>query len=424
MAQDILDLVIGSAEGSFLQVTVFVGAVLIIFGYINYKKQGGLIESIERGKKWQPIVGAFIGLTPGCGGAIFIMPLYLKGSVSFGTVVATLIATAGDSAFVMISAMPLHYLLVSLLSFITAIASGYVVDYLKVGQRTKATADTKPQEAVEDHLREADHRIQNQAIEARSSGESDRYVHIGHEEGDEIDRILHHKLKGHQDPDSFGHRITHNGYWIYWVSITIGLVLGTLLLFQVDVNAFLFPNFGLIVGVGGTLLSVVLIIMGKKFLGDDTHEESELKLMSMKETFIHNAQETAFVGTWVFAAYLIYELIIYAVGGGDYAHGEELAQDLMTSAGLAAVIVGALVGLIPGCGPQIIFVALFIKGWLPFAALLSNAISQDGDALFPLLAMDKKSAFKASVVTTIPALIVGVLFYYFEINFFAELLKP
>ncbi len=401
MFQDILEIVIRSAEGSFVQVTVFVGAVLLIFGLIDYKMQGGLIKSIERSRRWQPVVGAFLGLTPGCGGAIFVMPLYLKRSVSFGTVVATLIATAGDSAFVMISAMPLHYLYISGISFVVAIATGYVVDYLKIGLIVKSSAprekDLKKQHQDEDHRLE-DH------------------IHIGHEDGDEQDLILHHRLKGHQDPDSLGNRITHHGYWVYWLFVFIGLILGILLLFQVDVNTLAIPNAGIVFGAVGTFLSIVFVIMGNKFLGDDTHEESELKLISLKETVIHNAQETAFVGTWVFAAYLVYELVIYVMGNGDYAHGEELAQSFMTSAGLAAVVIGALIGIIPGCGPQIIFVALFVKGWLPFSAILANAISQDGDALFPLLAMDKKSALKATAVTTIPALMVGIIFYLIEVN--------
>ncbi len=45
---------------------------------------------------------------------------------------------------------------------------------------------------------------------------------------------------------------------------------------------------------------------------------------------------------------------------------------------------------------------------LPFPALAANAISQDGDALFPLIAMDKKAAVIASIYTTVPALLVGI----------------
>lgn len=103
---------------------------------------------------------------------------------------------------------------------------------------------------------------------------------------------------------------------------------------------------------------------------------------------------------------MIYEVVVYFLGG------EVVISGWMTAVGFGSVIVGACIGLIPGCGPQIIFVTLFTKGMVPFAALLANAISQDGDTLFPLLAIDKKSSLIATVVTTIPALIIGLLVYF------------
>ncbi len=63
------------------------------------------------------------------------MPLFPKGTVSFGTVVATLMATMGDSAFVIMSVMPLKYILVSIISFIVAIITGYIVDYFNFGDK-------------------------------------------------------------------------------------------------------------------------------------------------------------------------------------------------------------------------------------------------------------------------------------------------
>lgn len=410
MIQDIIRIILNSAEGAFLQVSVFVGAVLLLFGYINYKKSGAFIRGIEKSKKWQPVIGALLGLTPGCGGAIFVMPLFIKGSVSFGTVVATLIATMGDSAFVIISVLPLHYIIVSVISFIAAIITGYLVDYFNVGQMLLGKIKRLSKEEREEINQKADHMLLNMQCKDGIT------CHIGHDEGDEIDIALHHKAKGHQKPETLGYKFTHSGFIFYWFIITVGLVLGIMLLFQIDVNQLSIPNLGSILGIAGTGLSIVMMIMGKKFIQDDTHEETELKSMSLKETLIHNAQETAFVATWVFVAYLIYELGIYGLGGGDYAVGEELLTSFMTSAGLMAVIIGAVIGLIPGCGPQVIFVALFTKGMIPFAALLANAISQDGDALFPLLAIDRRSSLWATIITTIPALIFGLITYFIEIN--------
>jgi hypothetical protein len=54
---------------------------------------------------------------------------------------------------------------------------------------------------------------------------------------------------------------------------------------------------------------------------------------------------------------------------------------------------------------------VYAEGAIPFSALTANAISQDGDALFPLIAIDKKAAVVASIYTTVPALAVGVLLH-------------
>ena len=143
-----------------------------------------------------------------------------------------------------------------------------------------------------------------------------------------------------------------------------------------------------------------------------THEDAEHKIFSLRETFIHNAEETAFVGTWVFAAYFAYELVVYFVGG------EQVIAAALASSGLTSVLIGVLIGIIPGCGPQVVFVSLYLKGMFPFSALLANAVSQDGDALFPLIAMDRNAALWTTVVNTLVAAIVGVAAYLIEIKIF------
>ncbi len=410
-----LDIILGSAESAFLEVGVFVGAVLLLFGYINYKKSGSFIASIQRSKRWQPVIGALLGLTPGCGGAIFVMPLFFKKAVSFGTVVATLIATMGDSAFVIMASHPLQYLMISAISFIVAIITGYAVDKTSLGERLLESYSRKKKSR--DALKEKqDHAKHQEIIHKMNSTEEGVISHIGHQEGDDIDFYLHHNLKGHQELGTFGYHFTHRGSYFYWGFIFVGLVLGIMLLAQLDVNTLFIPNLGLVVGATGTLFSVLMMLMSKKFLRDDTHEEAELKAMSLKETFIHNAQDTAFVVTWVFVGFLAYELLVLLLGGGDYLAGQQLIETALLATGILSIIIGASVGLIPGCGPQIIFVALFARGLVPFAALFANAVSQDGDALMPLLAIDRPSALWATVITTIPAIIFGLAIYWLELN--------
>ena len=79
-------------------------------------------------------------------------------------------------------------------------------------------------------------------------------------------------------------------------------------------------------------------------------------------------------------------------------------------------MVGLAVGMLPGCGPQILVTSLYISGAVPLSAQLANAISNDGDALFPAIALAPKAALVASIYTAVPALLVGYSYYYlFEV---------
>ena len=52
-----------------------------------------------------------------------------------------------------------------------------------------------------------------------------------------------------------------------------------------------------------------------------------------------------------------------------------------------------------------------------FSALIANAISNDGDALFPAIALAPRAAIMATVFSTIPALIVAYAFYFLAPGF-------
>ena len=74
-------------------------------------------------------------------------------------------------------------------------------------------------------------------------------------------------------------------------------------------------------------------------------------------------------------------------------------------------------GFIPGCGPQVLEATLYVNGVIPFAALIGNAISNDGDALFPAIALNPRAAVVATGYSTIPALIVAYGFYFLAPGF-------
>jgi len=157
-------------------------------------------------------------------------------------------------------------------------------------------------------------------------------------------------------------------------------------------------------------MSIILFLAQKTWLSDDTEVTIGDKLHSMKETMIHAASETAFVTFWVMAAYLVFGFTMLLSGLND----SDIAK---YGGGWIAVSVAAIIGLIPGCGPQIIAITAYTKDMISFPALAANAISQDGDALFPLLVRHKAASLWATIHTTIPALITGFVLLYLQVSF-------
>ena len=414
LIRQLFELLLASAAEAFIQVGVFVGAVLLLFQYINFRQRGALIGRIEKASAWQPAIGALLGLTPGCGGAIFVMTLYLRGSVTFGTVVATLISTMGDAAFVIIAAAPVHFLYISAISLLAAVITGYAVDWSGLGSRIrrrhKIIATAPEAAALAEHfVTEHERDAVAQGLVMSSSG----LEHVGHSEGDAIDLALHHQRP--EDPASLGYRLTHRGSVGYWLILAVGLAFGMATVVGADLGEILgLPSLTLALGIAGTLYGVILMAAAKRFGLNTTHEDEEHKLFSLRETLVHGALDTAFVTTWVFVSFLAYNLGVLLLGGGDVVVGELIIGDWMQRTGLATVVVGAVLGLIPGCGPQILFITMFTRGMVPFAAVLANAISQDGDALFPLLVLNRPAALWATLVTTVPALVLGLLVYVLE----------
>ena len=90
-----------------------------------------------------------------------------------------------------------------------------------------------------------------------------------------------------------------------------------------------------------------------------------------------------------------------------------LAQsiDLLSSLRLSLLMTTA------GCGPQVLVTTLYINGIIPFAALIGNAISNDGDALFPAIALNPRAAIIATLYSAVPALIVAYGFYFMAPGF-------
>ena len=391
-SSEVIDIILRSMRDAFLAVTVFVAAMVLLFSWLQYVTAGRFVDWIRSKTKLQPIIGALMGLTPGCGGAIVMMPLYARGYVSYGTVVATLIATLGDSAFVLIGGAIANpdligpVLLVHLISFIVGVVWGLGIDFMHI---TPSSPLGRFGPEIEEEIT---HIISDEKYDVR----------------DELPR---------EEPDGFSYRVVHQGYLIWWGVTLVGLVFAILLLYWGAIDGGptldlddgglnLDPTTlgGLIswVGLLGTLLSVAIFLGQRSIFGDDTEASIGDKLDSFKETTIHAASETSFVTFWVLIAYFVFEFSML-FGGVDESNL------VAYGAGVGAIFVAALVGVIPGCGPQIIIMTSYVEGILGFPGLVSNAISQDGDALFPLLVRHRTASVWATFHTVLPAIITGLI---------------
>ncbi len=406
---EVLTIVLYAVRGAFLDVGVWVALMLLVFGYLEYRTAGKLIGSMREYRKWQPIMGAAFGVVPGCGGAIFVMPLFVNRTVSFGTVVATLVATVGDSSWILIVKMPKHALLIHTVSFLTGIVTGYLVDALKIGANLLAEKRTMaPLTRRRELGRRRDGETKTAGLTPSRCHSSPRtQSRIEPLEGTEQMGPLH--VQSHIRPKRWTYRVTHHFYLVLWGGFLVGFIVSFFTQLQILTSEEFDALFGglpiySIIGVGGTILCLAWMVFSHKSVADDTHEEVEEKLQSRSEMLIHNGEETAFVTVWVAVAYVIFELFMYFTGID--------LKVVVDQAGVLAVIAAAAIGLIPGCGPQIVITSMYIKGILPFAAIMAHAISQDGDALFPLLALHPRSALLATVVTTVPALVIGVILYW------------
>ena len=399
-SSEVLEVIVVSMRDAFLAVTVFVAAMVLLFSWLQYITAGKFVDVIRANTRWQPVIGALMGITPGCGGAIVMMPMYARGYVTYGTVIATLIATLGDAAFVLIGAAVTDssfiapVIAVHVISFIVGIFWGYLVDVMII---TPSNPLGKFSPTFEDN----------------------NLSRNKHESKNEVSREVFDDL-GREDENGWGYFLLHQGYTIWWVVTALGLIFAVLLLvwtaqdaefvLEIDYNPLTLHGFITWIGLIGSSLSVILYISQRNWIGDDTEASIGDKLYSMRETMIHSASETAFVTFWVMSAYLIFEFSMLFSGMTE----ADLAR---YGDGFIAVIIASIIGLIPGCGPQIIAITAYTKDVISFPALAANAISQDGDALFPLLVRHRAASLWATVHTTIPALLVGIGLMVFDITF-------
>ena len=332
------DLTRALVTDAYVQVSAFVAVTLSIFYFSEHKFNFNLGKFLKESSKIQIPISAMLGATPGCGGAVVVVAAYTSGNVSFGAVIATLTATMGDAAFLLIAVRPDIAILVLPLTLIAGIITGYVADNFYTLSHKERVVNLKKEIPL-----------------------------IGKNRKRDI---------------------------LFAILIIPGFGLGVLQILQYDLEG-LFGFFPQLIAITGMVTSILI------------WSNSKIKTMTnpKDKPLVRVAEETSFIAIWVLSAYLAYDYLVFLT---------PLDFNVMfKTIGVLIPFLAIIIGFIPGCGPQILVTTLFINGMIPFSALLGNAISNDGDALFPAIAIAPRAAVLATIYSAIPAFIMAYTLYFF-----------
>lgn len=104
--------------------------MMLLIEYINVMTRGSWQSKLSKSKFGQYFLGVLLGAIPGCLGSFTVVSLYSHGVVSFGALVATMIATSGDEAYVMLSLFPFQAIMLTVLIAVIGLIVGYFTDLI------------------------------------------------------------------------------------------------------------------------------------------------------------------------------------------------------------------------------------------------------------------------------------------------------
>ncbi|MBW3694673.1 hypothetical protein EK599_03145 [Vibrio sp. T187] len=357
------DITVSTLSDSFWAVSCYVAFTLAVYHHLStlMSSKNKLITLYHSSRSHQVVFASMLGALPGCGGAIVVTTQFINGRVGFGSVVAVLTSTMGDAAFLLLASSPKVGFGIILMGIVVGSISGLIVNLFH----------------ADNFLRP---KTNNDQIESKD--------------------VAHSKLEDKA--------INLQGLFWKWLLLP-ATIIALLDSFQVDVNQLFQLQESTMEWTGAILaVSSMLLWSLTKDIKDYQSTVAEDKKSLSSHPLQKTAQDTNFVSAWVIMAFMLFELSIF------FTHLDLVA--LVSGWGIWMPLVGLAVGLLPGCGPQILVTSLYLSGVMPLSAQISNSISNDGDALFPAIAMAPKAAAVATIYSALPALIVGYSYFFlFEI---------
>ena len=409
-------------------ITGLVVVMMMMIESLNIESRGMLFKGLRKTKVGQVVVAALLGSVPGCMGGFATVSLYTHRLFSFGALVAMMIASSGDEAFVMLAMIPDKALVIFAALFVIAVIAGVVVDRI-YDRKHKAHCDKHEHEdcgmdagcetgyMVHECSEEHDHAEHKEHTNKRhfswkrismlvglalfiaalatgnlghdhNHGEADlhgsemlqhdRHQHEGHHnEGDAHERHEGHMHEGlgHEGHVHEGH--VHEGLVDHAVGSDAAEKAFHIDLLSEDWMNVLFAGLSVI-------MLFVLLFASDHFV--DEHLWNHIVKKHLPVIF-----------AWTFGVLLVLGVALQYI---DIEHWISDNTVLM-------ILLATAIGIIPESGPHLIFVTLYAAGVIPMPVLLASCISQDGHASIPLLAESKKSFAYAKLINCLVALLVG-----------------
>ena len=383
-------------------ITGLVVVMMMMIESLNIESKGLIFKGLQRTKIGQVVIAALLGSIPGCMGGFATVSLYTHKMFSFGALVAMMIASSGDEAFVMLAMIPQQALVLFAVLFVLAIVVGILVDMLvkrhDFGMKTECNGGY----IVHQEQEHAPHGGQETArrhfgwkrismlvgltlfIAALAGGQLG-HDHSAHSHSHDTE--THSHCCEHEDA-VYKHGHTHHNYEHAERHCEDSIIerhceersdvaISTINLLDEQWMNILFAGLSV-------LVLVVLI-----FASDHFVEEHLWKHIVKKHLPV--------IFAWTFGVLLVLGIALQYV---DIDHWISSNTALM-------ILLATLIGIIPESGPHLIFVTLFATGIVPFPVLLASSISQDGHASIPLLAESRRSFLWAKTINCAVALAAG-----------------
>ncbi len=372
-------------------ITGLVVVMMMMIESFNIESKGLVFKGLRKTKVGQVVFGALLGSIPGCMGGFATVSLYTHRMMSFGALVAMMIASSGDESFVMLAMIPEKALVLFVLLFVIAIVVGIITDQI-YDRVHKSRCDKEEHdecgevpECSEGYIvhEESDHTHKGKRhygwkrivmliglavfIAALASGQ------LGHDHSAHAEDA--HGGHIHTEACEHGHNHTEECTHDHSEADAEGSFHINLL--SEDWMNVLFAGLSLIV------LAVLL-------LGSDHFIEEHFW-----NHIIRKHLPTIFA--WTFGVLLFLGMALQYIDIDRWISDNTVLMILLATA----------IGIIPESGPHMIFVTLFAAGAIPFPVLLASSISQDGHASIPLLAESKKSFAVAKLINCLIALAAG-----------------